>query len=464
MNAGSHTRFATSPAVALVLAAFWLSLSMPARGQNPSPITLPQAVKIAMEKNPARKAALADTKAASADVQQARSSLLPHVLFSETITDGNDPVYVFGAKLRQQQFTTADFALNALNKPTPFTNFATGFGGTWNLFDSFANSHAINRAERAQDAAKHEVARADQEVVFRVIEAYYGVLLARSEVGVAQQAIKTTQSILQLSKNRVDSGVAIRSDYLSAQVRFAMRQQELIRAQNNLSLARVQLSIAMGLPAAEEFDPTNALVVTKLPAISLEDAEKSAIKNRPDLQQARSEEAAQQQSVAMAKASFGPRVDGFANWELDNPTLASGGGGNNWTAGVEISFDLFEGGAKRAQLAHEEALATKLAANREMAADQIQLQVRRAYYDLDSTRQQIEVTRSSVAESRESLRIDQNRYDAGLLTINDLLASEEMELRAQTDYLDALYRYYTGYANLELSAGALGPQSPVVTP
>src|SRR6266704_4928425 len=87
--------------------------------QQPSPITLQQAVNIALEKNPERKAALADTKAASADVREARSFLLPHIAFSETATRGNDSVYVFCSKLRQQRFTTADFALNALNTPTP---------------------------------------------------------------------------------------------------------------------------------------------------------------------------------------------------------------------------------------------------------------------------------------------------------------------------------------------------------
>src|SRR6266566_2137057 len=114
--------------------------------QQSSPITLQQAVNIALEKNPERKAALADTRVASADVREARSFLLAHVAFSETATRGNDPVYVFGSKLREQRFTTADFALNVLNTPTLFGNFATRFGGTWNLFDSFASWRVVNRA------------------------------------------------------------------------------------------------------------------------------------------------------------------------------------------------------------------------------------------------------------------------------------------------------------------------------
>src|ERR1019366_8423191 len=69
-----------------------LALSIPGLlfAQQSSPITLQQAVSISLEKNPERKAALADTKAASAGVKEARSFLLPHVTFSETATRGND--------------------------------------------------------------------------------------------------------------------------------------------------------------------------------------------------------------------------------------------------------------------------------------------------------------------------------------------------------------------------------------
>src|SRR5215470_8845617 len=132
--------------------------------QHASSLTLQQAVTIALEKNPQRKAALAGTKAAAADIREARSFLLPHVTFSETATRGNDPVYVFGSRLRQQRFTSADFALNSLNTPLPFGNFATRFGGTWNLFDSFASWRGINRAKDMNIAAGHQLERTDQEI------------------------------------------------------------------------------------------------------------------------------------------------------------------------------------------------------------------------------------------------------------------------------------------------------------
>jgi len=106
----------------------------------------------------------------------------------------------------------------------------------------------------------------------------------------------------------------------------------------------------------------------------------------------------------------------------------------------------------------------KLAAVKEMASNTVRMEVRRAYYDVDATRQQIEVARASITEAEESLRINQNRYDSGLSTITDLLASEEAARRSRADYWEAVYRYHVGYASLELASGTLSPQSPVVTP
>ena len=177
-----------------------------------------------------------------------------------------------------------------------------------------------------------------------------------------------------------------------------------------------------------------------------------------------SEEAAQRQSVSMAKSSFGPRVNAFAGWEMDNPTLLAGGGGNNWLGGIEVQFDIFQGGAKRAELSRQRALEERVVAMNQAASDAVRLEVRRSYYDVDASRQQVEVARAVIAQSQESLRINQNRYDSGLTTITDLLGAEEAARRSQTDYWEAVYRFQTSYASLELASGNLNPQSPVVTP
>jgi outer membrane protein TolC len=212
------------------------------------------------------------------------------------------------------------------------------------------------------------------------------------------------------------------------------------------------------------FQTTETLMESALPIPVLQDVEKLALTNRPDLKRIQSEESAQRQSVAIAKSSFGPRVNAFAGWEMDNPTFVAGGGGNNWLGGVEMQIDLFQGGAKRAELARERALQEKVTAMKQVASDGVRLEVRRAYYNLDSARQEVEVARAVIAQAQDSLRINQDRYDGGLTTVTDLLGAEEATRRSQTDYWEAVYRFHTSYAGLELASGNLILQSPVVMP
>src|ERR1700687_4691825 len=145
---------------------------------------------------------------------------------------------------------------------------------------------------------------------------------------------------------------------------------------------------------------------------------------------------------------------------MDNPRFLAGGGGNNWLGGVEMRIDLFQGGAKRAELARERALQEKVTAMKQVGSDGVRLEVRRAYYNLDSARQEVDVARVAIAQAQDSLRINQDRYDGGLTTVTDLLGAEEATQRSQTDYWEAVYRFHTSYASLELASGSVCRQSP----
>ncbi len=428
-----------------------------------TPLTLPQAVEMALQQNPLRKAAAAEERAAAADIRIAHSAVLPRINFSEAATRGNDPVYVFGTRLRQGRFTAADFALNRLNTPTPVGNFATRFGGNWKLFDSFASFLDIRRAQQMRDAASHQLDRADQETIFRVVSAYYELLLAAKQQQLAEQTAHTGDAILEEAKNRYETGLVVQSDYLAAQVNSATRQQELIAAQNAVQLAQAELANAIGTNATTMYEPAEALAEVSFTRDALSELEAVALEKRPDLRRAGDEVEAQKSGVRLAKAAFGPRLNGFANWELDNPTFLAGNGGNNWTAGLELSVDLFSGGEKAARMAQQKEILERATEMREAARDAVRLEVRRAYYQTDAARRMLDVSRASIQQAEEGLRIVQDRYNSGLTTITDLLRSEDASRRARTDYWQAVYRYRISYANLELASGRLNAGSPGVT-
>ena len=428
-----------------------------------TPMTLRDTIAAALEKNPAHKIAIAEHNAAAAGVRETRAVLMPRFSFAESATRGNDPVFAFGTRLRQQRFTAADFALNRLNSPTPIGDFSSRFSGQWTLFDSTQNLLQVRRARLAEQAARQQLDRTDQELVFRTIEAYYAVLRAGREVQVAEASLKTAQALEERGRVRVSGGVVVEADLLTAQTQTAVRQQELIRARNDLSLARTALALTVGLPSDAGVDPAEALEETAVEKVSAMEWEERALAHRPDLERVTTEQTAQQANVAAAKAAYGPRVNVFGSWQTDSPSLGWNGG-NNWVAGAEVQIDIFDGGAKRARIAREKATADRVAAMKDALRDRIRLEVRSAFYDLDAARQQVGVARAAIEQAKESLRINQDRYESGLSTVSELLRVEEASHRAQTDYWDAVYRVRVGAARLELAAGTLNLQSAVVTP
>ena len=293
------------------------------------------------------------------------------------------------------------------------------------------------------------------------MQAYYGTLLAQRQVQVAEAGLETAQAIEVTSRARVESGMVVESDLLSAQVATAARKQELIAARNALSLARTQLALAIGVSSDSLFEPQEALTDRSFSPPPVAELETLALEKRPDLKRVESERSAQAKNVSMAKGAFAPRLNAFGSWETDSPT-PGWNGGNNWVAGAELQFDLFSGDSKRANLAMQKAMQEKAVAMRDSFRDQIRLQVRKAYYDYDAAQQQVGVARSAVTDAEESLRINQNRYDGGLTTISDLLRVQEATQRSKTDYWQAVYRVQTSYAGVELATGTLSPSSPVV--
>jgi outer membrane protein TolC len=463
MHGLDRSRQVLSPALSVALVFALLGLVFPVHAEAQTPLTLEQAVEIALEKNPIRRAALAEARAAGAGIGEARADLLPQVDFRESFTRSNDPVYVFGTKLRQRRFTQADFDLSRLNSPTPINDFSTRFTATWSVFDSRESWFRLARAERLHEASERQLERTEQELVFRVVDSYFGLLLAFKQQQVAEEAVRTAEANLERSRARLEAGVVVESDVLSAQVFLATREQELIQARSAVGVARVRLNHELGVAAESVFAPGEVLAERELPLPSLEELESQALEQRPDLQGVKLQEAAQQKSVAMAKAAFGPRVNLIAAWQADNPAFL-GNGGSHWLGAVEVEVDLFQGGAKRSRLARERAAEERMVALRALATSAVQLEVRRAYYELEAARKQVEVARTAVTQANESLRIIQNRYESGLATITDLLRAEEDTHRTQSRYWEAVYRWRTSFADLELARGKLNPQSPAVMP
>jgi outer membrane protein TolC len=425
-----------------------------ASGQEP--LTLRLAINEALGRSPQAAMAHADQQESKSAAVMARTELLPRLNFTEDISRGNDPVYAFGTRLRQRQFTQADFALNALNFPQPIGNFSTRFSGSWTAFDSFKAQREIRRADLLMESSSSSAKATDQEIAFQVVGAYQSVLYAQREIEVAQQEQETAAALLASVEDHVHAGLAAESDRLAARVNVAARKEELIAAQGDLELAWAQLREAMGLPElnASQLKP---IVSHTFPQLALEQELATAAKARPDLMALEQAQSAQGAALAGAKSDFGPRVSTYGNWEEDRTSFA-GSGGNNWVAGVQISIDILPLG-KRAELERESAAKRRIDAQLTASQQHVRLEVNQAHIHRQTAALSLETAQAALTESAESLRIVKNRYGAGLATITDLLRTEDAERQSQSSYWHAVYGNVMAYAELLYATGTLTPDA-----
>lgn len=430
--------------------------------QGPEPLTLRAAVGMALQRNPKFASAQDQADAARDRAAEARAAWYPKIDFSQGFTRGDDPVYVFGTLLRQRQFTAANFALPSLNEPEPLDNFATRLDGQFSLFDSGKTFYRNQGANRLKTAADFEAEQARQDLILAVVRDYYGVIVAREDTLAAQQAVRSAQANEDRVEKMQKAGLVVDADLLSAQVFLAQMKDREISAQNGFEIAQMALARDMGLAPDSQPEPSETLAEPTSMTTPPQDWMQAAAQHRPALRAAELQAGASASARKAVRADFGPQINVFADFERDAMTLGAGPSGTNWTAGARLDLNLFAGGAQKARLAEAAANQRSAKHDLEWLRSGVMVQVRQAYLDATAAAQRAAAAKTAVDQAQASLRIIENRYQAGLTDITELLRAQTAQLDARTQYFSALHDWQVARARLEYAAGELTPDSAIL--
>ena len=434
--------------------------SLPGGAQDPS-MSLNDAVRLALEKNKSIEASGAASKAAEMRVSEARSGRLPKVNYSESWTRSDNPVFVFGSLLTQHQFGTQNFEIGPLNNPDFLNNFQTQLTADQTLYDAGQTRHAVRSAELTKDISSEEGRRTQMQVIAGVVRAYYDSLLSADQLRVTSQAIRSAEADLERAQAIRSAGMSTDVDTLSIRAHLAAVREQQIRRQADVDVAQAALNDAIGLALDTPHTLTSPLIPLESSAGSLADQANNAVAQRPEARQARLATNLAETQAARARSSLLPQVTLHAAYEADRQRFVTRGG-DNWLVSVGLRWNLFNGFHDKATIDESKFALQRSSAEEARTGSAIRLQVHRAYADLHAATQRIEVAQASVAEAEESLRITQNRYEAGISNVTDLLRTETTVLEARTRQLAAVRDQRIAAAMLELAAGTLTPGSAVL--
>lgn len=395
-------------------------------------LSLSDAIQTAAKENRQVGLAKTDQQIAAAQFKQTEAIWLPQLNLTYAGMITNQPLGSFGFKLQQARVQAADFNPALLNKP----------GNTGNFFTQLSLQQPIYNADlmAQRKAAGHQVElygfqsrRTEEAITMQVTNAYLQLQYAYTVVKVLDEAMATVKDIERFTRDRFQQGLLQKSDLLNVEVQVKAAETNLAEAKSQLVVLSDQLSLLMNRPGGKVYKTES---VDLQPAGLAGDA---VPEGRSDIQAMKAALAAYDQMIESTKLSALPRLNGFANYQLNDKALFGFGSGA-YMAGLQLSWDLFKGNQVRNKKAIQVFEKNRLQQQLQQLEEQGAVEIRKAKRQLADLRFRQQQTVAAVAAATESLRIMQNRYSQGLVNTTDVLmaqtqlAQQKMQA-AQTEFM-----------------------------
>lgn len=443
-------------------------------------LTLEDAQGRALQDNPSLKAAASRVEQAAARVRQARSLYFPQLEATYRATKTELPEATTNAAregilqgINGSLLSAGVSTLFGANQTGENPLLSAGFGvvqgvqslaaiedeaknyqgslmASYLVFDGFSRrfTNAIARyGEQELEAAYRETQRL---LLGAVAQSYFGVQLARENIGIARADEEFNQRLLRDAQARQRVGTGSLSDVLNFEVQIRAARATLLRAKNDYLQARIALAALMGVEEAQLPENTvvaelNSEAPEEMAAPEENELLEYMAENRPDLQQSELSVKRNQATVKQRKSAYFPTVGAFASKDAARTTTTQFESDDVSTSvGLNVSYTLFNGGRRKAEV--EEARKLREEAEHLLTQAEIDARsdVRTALANLHNAQEQLLLARTTAEYVERNRALVEREYEAGqgaLVRLN----------QAQRDLIEAQARLALARVSLRLS-------------
>lgn len=244
------------------------------------------------------------------------------------------------------------------------------------------------------------------------VKQYFETLQAKDAVRIAQDSLKAQEAILKNTNAKFKLGVVAKKDVLNAEVAVNQAKVELQNAQNSYSLSLMNFNLYFGYPVMQKVTLTDTLKVTPPTLTTLEEAIKLALANRNEI--------------------------AGANFNLQYYTLNLKEVGNN-VSKTSSRYYTAEALFMNAEKAAKEAPA------------QMEIDVRNKYMQMEAAKAAMDLGKLNVDKAKESYRLANLSYNAGMVTLADVQTAQVAALQAEQNYSKSILTYKLAILDYEQS-------------
>jgi outer membrane protein len=339
------------------------------------------------------------------------------------------------------------------------------------LFDFGRRGAKVDAATAQKLAAGANFVQVNQDVAFRVASGYYSLLTAQERLQASEETLKTAQTTQDAAENQLHNGRATLPDVLNARAETAQAAFDRESADGDEKIARVALTESIGVeptPNIKIDGQADALLPHTL-TLTIDALIDRAIADRLDLMAQAAEIRAADDEIRAAKAEYRPTVSFVADAAQTSvwPTSSFGELGSaskpTWSAAAVLEWKLFDGGARKNELAT--ALSKRREAQDELTEkrDQAHREVWTAYIGFRTALRKQEAAVALLESANESYSASLDAYKYGVKNLIDVVTAEKQLAQARLSSVSARSQLFLQAVNLEFVTGNLLRSQPSAT-
>jgi len=318
------------------------------------------------------------------------------------------------------------------------------------------------RADYQRAFAAEAAARARAEVAARglaatVIGDYYALLAAQKKLVNAEQSLMEAREFTDVTRKLEAGGEAAHSDVVKAEIQLAQRERDAQDAQLTIDRTRIGFGVLLFTDYRQEFSVEDDLL-TAPPLPERAHIDTLAGRNNPDIRAAQATVEQQQYELASARAAYLPSLsfDYYFGIDANEYAVSNHYRQNNVGSVAQgtLTIPVWNWGATRSKVRQSELRLRQARLEMSQAQRQLLANLASFYEEAQVAGSQVESLRKSVDLAAESLRLTLLRYEAGEVTVLEVVDAQSTLAQARNAYDDGLVRYRVGLANLQTLTGA----------
>lgn len=329
-----------------------------------------------------------------------------------------------------------------------------------------ANDAAISQADLGVDAARADLALAEQDLIVRVATAYFDVLAAQDALATAQAGTKAIAEQLASAKRNFEVGTATITDTREAQARYDLATAQELAADNDLLTKRIALDQLVGRINVQ---PKPLATPVTLPPVAPADVNSwvTQAEGSPNVRKAQIAYEVAQLETSKARAGHLPTIDlsgsvgsGRTTGESKTgpaPTVNYSGNTSQSSVGLTLNLPLFAGFAVQNRVKETLSLEEQSRNNLEAARRSVSQATRTAFFGVQSLQARVKALEAAEASSLVALEATQLGYKVGVRVNLDVLNAQTQLFSTRRDLARARYDVLVNSLKLRQAAGQLSP-------